>query len=52
MPQIPFIFEFETEFNYAVEKALRRTSTPQEAFTAATTKVNKIIARRAEDRKS
>ena len=49
MPQIPFNQEFETEFNYAVERALRGTATPKEALDAATEKVDQIIARRKED---
>jgi multiple sugar transport system substrate-binding protein len=52
MPQLPFVFEFNTEFDYAVEKALRGSATPQQALDTATANVNKIIARRREDEQS
>ena len=29
LPRLPFIFEFQTEFNNAIEKALRGSATPQ-----------------------
>jgi len=45
LPRIPFIFEFTTELDNAVEKALRRTATPQDALDTATLRVNEIIAR-------
>jgi len=46
LPQVPFIFEFEAEFDIAVEKALRGTVTPQEALDEATRNVNVILDRR------
>jgi multiple sugar transport system substrate-binding protein len=46
MPQIPFLFEFQTEFDLAVERALRGTASAAEALRAAEDNVNKIIARR------
>lgn len=45
LPRLSFIFEFQTEFNTAVEKALRGSATPQEALDTATANINKIIAR-------
>ncbi|HOE65100.1 MAG TPA: ABC transporter substrate-binding protein [Candidatus Hydrogenedentes bacterium] len=45
MPRVPFVFEFQTELDIAVEKALRRTASPQAALDAATARVNEIIAR-------
>ena len=42
-PSLNYIFEFETEFNNAVESALRGTKSPQEALDIATANVNKII---------
>ncbi len=52
MPQIPFNQEFETEFNYAVEQALRGSLTPKEALDAAALKMDAVIARRREDREA
>ena len=48
LPLLPFIFEFQTEFDTAVEKALRGTLTPQAALDLATENINKVIARRRE----
>ncbi|MCD6386614.1 ABC transporter substrate-binding protein [Candidatus Sumerlaeota bacterium] len=45
LPRTPFISEFLTEFDLAVEKALRGSATPKEALDIATEKVNKVIAR-------
>jgi multiple sugar transport system substrate-binding protein len=45
LPRLSFIFEFQTEFNNAVEKALRGTATPQAALAEATANINKVIAR-------
>lgn len=45
LPQLPFIFEFQTEFDTAVESALRGTKTPQQALDTATNNINRIIAR-------
>jgi multiple sugar transport system substrate-binding protein len=46
-PRIPFIFEYLTEFNLAVEKALRGRTSPQIALQAAETRINEIIKREA-----
>lgn len=46
MPQITFLFEFQTEFELAVERAVRGTVTTAEALATAEANVNKIIARR------
>ncbi|HZO90958.1 MAG TPA: ABC transporter substrate-binding protein [Chthonomonadaceae bacterium] len=45
MPKMTFAFEFQTEFNNAVEKALRGSATPQQALDVATANLNRIIAR-------
>ena len=45
MPQIPFVFEFYTEFDAAVEKALRGSAKPKHALDVATKNINEIIAR-------
>ncbi len=45
LPRLPFIFEFQTEFNLALEKALRGRATPAEALQNAETRMNGIIAR-------
>jgi multiple sugar transport system substrate-binding protein len=45
LPRLPFIFEFQTEFNNAIEKALRGSETPQQALDEATAKVDGIIRR-------
>ena len=45
LPRINFIFEFQTEFDTAVEKALRGSATPQEALDTAAANINKILAR-------
>lgn len=47
-PKIPFIFEFYSEFDLAVEKALRGTLSPKEALDQATVRINEVIARRQE----
>lgn len=45
LPRLPFIFEFQTEFNLALEKALRLRATPAEALKGAEARMNAIIAR-------
>lgn len=45
LPRLQFIFEFQTEFNSAIEKALRGSSTPQDALDAAAANLNRIISR-------
>lgn len=49
LPQVPFVFEYNTEFDLAIEKALRGSATPQGALDLAAANVNKIIARRLDD---
>lgn len=46
LPIVPFIFEFEGEFDVAVEKALRGTATPKQALDDATKRVDEILERR------
>ena len=46
-PRIPFIFEYLTEFNLAIEKSLRGRTSPQEALQAAEARINQIIGREA-----
>lgn len=46
-PRIPFIFEYLTEFNLAVEKSLRGRTSPREALQAAEARINQIIEREA-----
>ncbi|GAB4454042.1 MAG: hypothetical protein OHK0029_08050 [Armatimonadaceae bacterium] len=48
LPRLPFIFEFQTEFNLAIEKALRNRATPDEALKVAQENINRIIARERE----
>jgi multiple sugar transport system substrate-binding protein len=45
LPRLPFIFEFENEYDMAIEKALRGVITPQQALDTAADNINKIIAR-------
>lgn len=45
LPRLPFIFEFQTEYNLAIEKALRNRATPEVALKAAEEKINQIIQR-------
>jgi multiple sugar transport system substrate-binding protein len=49
LPRLPFIFEFQTEFNNAIEKALRGSETPQAALDKATASVNTIIERQRQN---
>ncbi len=44
-PRIPFIAEFLTEVDAAVEKALRGSASPQQALDEATENTNRIIRR-------
>lgn len=44
---IPFVFEYQTEFNLAIEAALRGHLTPDEALAAAQDKINQILQREA-----
>lgn len=46
-PRIPFIFEYLTEFNLAIEKSLRGRTSPREALQAAEARINQIIQREA-----
>ena len=51
MPSVPFIFEYQREFDLAVESALRGSRTPKEALDIAAANITKIIQRqRSEDR--
>lgn len=52
VPRVPFIFEFLTEFDTAVEKALRGSASPDEALKVATDNVNTIIRRQEKWRKT
>jgi len=45
MPRVPFIFEFNTEFDVAVEKALRGSASAKQALDVATENVNRVIER-------
>ncbi|MDQ1255894.1 MAG: multiple sugar transport system substrate-binding protein [Candidatus Hydrogenedentes bacterium] len=45
LPNVPFIFEYLTEYDVAVEKALRGSVTPQQALDDATVRVDTVIAR-------
>jgi maltose-binding protein MalE len=45
MPRIPFFFEFQTEFDTAIEKALRGSASPQAALDVAAANVNTSLAR-------
>jgi len=45
MPKLPFVFEFYTEFDAAIEKALRGTLPPKQALDTATKNINEIIER-------
>lgn len=46
LPQVPFIFEFQTEYDLALEIALRGTAPPKDALTSATLRINEILERR------
>jgi multiple sugar transport system substrate-binding protein len=48
LPRLPFVFEFQTEFDLAIEKALRGRATPEEALDAAQTGINRIMERERE----
>jgi multiple sugar transport system substrate-binding protein len=50
LPRLPFIFEFQTEYNLAIEKALRGRAAPSDALKAAEENINRIIARYRRDR--
>ena len=50
-PNVTFVFEFFTEFDMAIEKALRGAASPKEALDTATENVNTIIARQQEIQK-
>jgi multiple sugar transport system substrate-binding protein len=45
LPRLTVIFEFQTEFGLAIEKALRGRATPDEALATAQTNINRILAR-------
>ncbi len=45
LPQVPFVFEFEGEFDIAVEKALRGSAPAREVLEEATRNVNETVDR-------
>lgn len=45
LPQVPYVFEFELEFDTALDRVLRGRATAQQALDDATRNVNRIIAR-------
>lgn len=45
MPRVTFVFEFYSEFDLAVERALRGRTSPEEALRTAAANVNRIIER-------
>lgn len=44
-PRLPFEFEYQNEFDIAIDKALRGTLTPQQALDEAKRHIDAIIAR-------
>ncbi len=46
LPRLPFIFEFQTEYDTAMESALRGSVSPQAALQTAASNINAIITRR------
>ncbi|HEV2473002.1 MAG TPA: extracellular solute-binding protein, partial [Chthonomonadales bacterium] len=48
LPRLTMIFEFQTEFTNAVEKALRGTEPPEKALAEAQANVNADIARESQ----
>ena len=49
LPRLPYIFEFQTEFNNAIEKALRGSETPQKALDQAAANIDTIIQRQKQN---
>ena len=49
-PQVSFVFEFQTEFDYMVERVFRGSLTPEAALKEAEANINTIIARRQHER--
>lgn len=49
LPRLPFIFEYQTEFNTAVEMALRGSAAPQQALDRAAANINQIIRRQKQN---
>lgn len=45
VPRVPFVFEFLTEFDIAVEKALRGSAPPAQALADGRRRVNEILER-------
>ena len=45
MPKVPFVFEYQTQFDAAIELALRGTKSPQEALQIASDNIQKVIDR-------
>jgi len=48
LPQLPFVFEYLTEYDLAVEKVLRGKATPAEALGAAQARVEQVRRRESE----
>jgi multiple sugar transport system substrate-binding protein len=44
-PRVPFVFEFYSEFDLAIERVLRGSAEPEQALTAAAAKINEAMAR-------
>ena len=50
MPKVPFIFEYQDQFDHALERALRGSAAPQAALDEATANIEKVVERfRASD---
>lgn len=45
LPRVPFVFEYQTEYNLAIEKILRGKESPQSALAAARSRVDAILRR-------
>jgi multiple sugar transport system substrate-binding protein len=48
-PPSPFINEYHAEFDPAVEKILRRSQTPQQAFSTAASRIREVFERYRRD---
>ena len=45
MPRVPFVFEYQTQFEAAIELALRGTKSPADAMQIASDNIQKVIDR-------
>jgi len=45
MPRVPFVFEYQTQFDAAIELALRGTKSPADALKIASDNIQKVIDR-------